>query len=128
MAILAGALLAGCGGSADVASTSAPDRGPRLLDLQYGNLRAPGASERLPQVRLRVVDPDGQIIGFGVDGVHADGGCGLGGRRNGEPVDDYLPMTLSPGRHRLTIVLTSSTCTGDPRIERRTFTRVVDAP
>lgn len=128
MAILAAALLAGCGESADIGTPSGPDRGPRLLDVRYGNLRAPGADRRRRQVRLRAVDPDGQIVGFGVDGVHADGLCGLGGRRNGEPVDNYLPLELSPGRHRLTIELTSSTCTARPDLQRRTFTRVVDVP
>jgi hypothetical protein len=58
-------------------------------------------------------------------GAVGDGGCGLGGRRNGHVYDAQMPINkLRAGTYRFRVKVEDSTCTGDTKSESasRTFT------
>jgi hypothetical protein len=59
-------------------------------------------------------------------GGHADGACGLGGKRTGEVETWYLPARrLNPGRHRVRVRATSSECAEGGEQQRVSLTVTV---
>jgi hypothetical protein len=112
---------------------SADDRMPVILSAEYGRTRPPGAERSFYALTVRARDADGQIVGMGYGQVQppgeppggpaavADGGCGLGGKRDGELETWRLPVgRLDSGTYRFAITATSSTCDDDPQLQRTT--------
>jgi hypothetical protein len=108
------------------------DEKPRVLSVNYGTVRPTGATSAYYALRIRASDPDGQIVSWsyrqlGQSGTSAiaDGGCGLGGRRNGQVYDSPLPIKkLGAGIHRFRVTVEGSTCTrrAESQSASRTFT------
>ncbi len=91
--------------------TSSVARPPSILTVEYGRFRPKGAERSYTALRVRARDPNGQIVAMEGDAIgHADGGCNLGGKRRGDIETWTLPTHLSPGRHRLSISIESSSC------------------
>ena len=106
VALPAVAALSGSGGR-----TSNVARPPRILSVDYGRYRPQGAEQSYTAVRVTTRDPNGQVVSVEVDRIgQADGGCNLGGKRNGDTTTWTLPTRLAPGRHRLRITVGSSSC------------------
>jgi hypothetical protein len=114
--------------------TTSRDEKPRVLSVTYGRFRPIGAASGYYALSIRASDPDGQIVswadrqlvesGVSAGGV-ADGGCGLGGRRNGRVYDSPLPIKrLRASIYRFRITVEGSTCARHARPESasRTFT------
>jgi hypothetical protein len=132
-------LAAGCaaGAASDYHATSlAPaQQEPHVLSVTYGKVRPAGASSAYYALSIRASDPDGQIVSWtygwlvesGVSAVaHADGGCGLGGRRNGHVYDTPLPIEkLRPGIYRFRVTVEASTCTRNAREESASSTLTI---
>lgn len=100
---------------------------PRLISLTYGRYRPQGASHAYLALRLRALEPHGQVIATQVEtsgghAVVADGGCDIGGRRSGRVETFYLPLKLSSGVHEVTVTALGSACTAGMRT--RTATRM----
>jgi hypothetical protein len=131
-------LVSGCASAAasDRVSTRAASRDekPRVLSVAYGKVRPAGATSAYYALSIRASDPDGQIVswtyrqlvesGMSVSAV-GDGGCGLGGRRDGRVYDSPLPIKkLRAGSYRFRITVEASTCTRHAKSESasRTFT------
>jgi hypothetical protein len=99
----------------------------RVLSVTYDKFRPAGASSAYYALSIRALDPDGQIVSWAYrqlvrSGVSAggvgDGGCGLGGRRNGHVYDSPLPIKkLRAGTYRFRVTVVGSTCTRDPKTE-----------
>ena len=87
-----------------------PSPPPVIRSVRYGRFRPRGAARAYWALRIRARDPDGQIVAFGVNSGHADGGCGLQVDENGKWQTLYLPMRLRRGRHRLRVQVESSSC------------------
>jgi hypothetical protein len=110
------------------------DEKPRVLSVAYGKVRPTGATSPFYALSIRASDPDGQIVSWtnrqlvesGVSvGAVGDGGCGLGGRRNGHVYDSPLPIKkLRVGIYRFRVTVEASRCTRHARSESasRTFT------
>ncbi len=131
-------LLAGCASAVasdhHAARLTSRDEKPRMLSVAYGKVRPNGATSAFYALSIRASDPDGQIVSWtyrqlvesGVSaGAVSDGGCGLGGRRNGHVYASPLPIKkLRGGIYRFRITVAASTCTRHARGESasRTFT------
>lgn len=122
--------LAWVGAATRVAVASAHGNGtlpaPHLISLTYGRYRPQGAPHAYLALRLRALEPNGQVVATQFetsDGGTAvgDGGCDLGGRRNGQVAVFYMPFKLSPGRHEVTVTATGSACSSSTKT--RTATR-----
>ena len=100
---------------------------PRILSVDYGRYQPTGASHPYAALRVQTQDPDGQVVGLSWEQVspkpamttigHADGACGLGGRRNGAVETSYLPMDLDRGSYRFRFELVSRACGGTEELE-----------
>jgi hypothetical protein len=114
-----------------VARAAAAGPPPQLLELRYGYLRAPGTVGRSYQVRLKVTDPNGQVVGIrlttSAGTLKAARGCGLAGRVNGGTTTAFIPVRLRSGLQAVTVVLTSTHCNGRKAgaLQRKTFHRRV---
>jgi len=101
-------------GSGDRRSTVA--RPPSIQAVEYGRYRPEGADRSYTALRIATRDANGQIVSLRVLNVrtggvlHADGGCGLGGKRRGDRTVFTLPLRLTPGRYRLRVTADSSSC------------------
>jgi hypothetical protein len=101
---------------------------PRLISLTYGRYRPQGAPHAYLALRLKALVPHGQVVSMqiqtsGGQTAAADGGCGLGGRRNGQAAVFYTPFKLSAGSHDVTVTATGSACSSNTatRTATRTF-------
>ena len=101
-------------GSDDRRSTVA--RPPSIHAVEYGRYRPEGADRSYTALRITTRDPNGQVVALKVvnartGGVlHADGPCGLGGKRRGDRTTFTLPLRLSPRRYALRVTAESSSC------------------
>jgi hypothetical protein len=100
---------------------------PRLISLTYGRYRPQGAPHPYLALRLKVLEPHGQVVGTqfetpGGQAAVADGGCGIGGRRNGQVEIFYMPFKLSAGLHEVTVTATGSACTSNKKTSTATRT------
>jgi hypothetical protein len=132
------ALVVGCASAAasehHATRRRSRDEKPRVLFVVYGRVRPTGATSAYYALSIRASDPDGQIVSWAyrqlvASGVSAgavgDGGCGVGGRRNGHVYDSPLPIKkLRAGIYRFRITVEASTCTrgAKPEPASRTFT------
>jgi hypothetical protein len=130
--------VAGCAsataGVHHAARPTSRDEKPRVLSVAYGKVRPTGATRAYYVLSIRASDPDGQIVSWAYRqlvesgtsvGAVGDGGCGLGGRRNGRVYDSPLPIKkLRAGIYRFRITVEASTCTRDAKSDSasRTFT------
>lgn len=99
---------------------------PHLISLTYGRYRPGGAPHAYLALRLTALEPHGQVVGaqFVTSAGHVaigDGGCGLGGRRNGQIETFYMPLKLSSGVHKVAVTVVGAACTAST--ETRTATR-----
>jgi hypothetical protein len=112
---------------------SRDENAPVLLSAEYGKARPKGAERSFYALTVRARDADGQFIAMEYAQIapaggpigHADGACGLGGKRNGEVETWTLPIRrLEPGTYRFRITATSSTCDAGAQRQRtmREFT------
>lgn len=123
--VLASVAIGGGGGTAAVADVSAK---PQIKKVTYGRYKDKGSKRSWRGLRVVAQDPDGQIIALTVEhnkqwSEHADGGCGLGGKRNGEREVWGLPQRLRPGLYKLRITAWSSSCDQENRAESVTVTK-----
>lgn len=92
---------------------------PRLLGYRY----FPPVPGHQAAFEVDALDPNAQVVGARLSGdveVIADGGCGLGGRKNGDPTHFRVPIRPLPdGERSIVITLTSSTCRLPVRVEKR---------
>lgn len=122
---------AAASGHRTTARAAATDPPPQLLELRYGYLRSPGTIARSYQVRVKVTDPNGQVVAIrlttSAGTLRAVRGCGLAGRVNGGTTTAFVPVKLASGLQRVTVVLSSTHCNGRKagKLQHKTFYRKV---
>jgi hypothetical protein len=134
-------LLVAGGGGARVQSRALHRSGlqrlkrPELLSLKYGRFRPRGAPQPYFALKLTARVPGGQVVELqycdersGQCAI-ADGGCGLGGRKNGGVETFYIPAMprLAEGVHRVHVTVVASSCNrgNETRQASRAFRLVV---
>jgi hypothetical protein len=128
-----GLLLASVLGLTRLGTTVASARGegalqaPHLISLTYGRYRPQGAPHAYLALRLTALEPHGQVVTTqiqtpGSPTAVADGGCDLGGRRNGHVAVFYMPFTLHAGVHEVTVTATGAACSSSTKTRSATRT------
>ena len=102
---------------------------PRILGYRYDPPAAPGGQAAF---EVDAVNSDGQVVGLRLGGditLIADGGCGLGGRANGDPTHFRVPVpTLDRGDHTITITVSASSCDAAARVAAASQTVTLNLP